>query len=56
MTLLLWPFVLSVQVVASVLAGVKNAAPSYTRSEVPDWGDPSFGRRIDDYYGPFPGI
>ena len=33
-----------------------EGAPSYTRSEVPDWGDPSFGRRIDDYYGPFPGI
>jgi sporulation protein YlmC with PRC-barrel domain len=33
-----------------------EGAPSYARSEVPDWGDPSFGRRIDDYYGPFPGI
>jgi sporulation protein YlmC with PRC-barrel domain len=33
-----------------------EGAPSYAPSEIPDWGDPSFGRRIDDYYGPFPGI
>ena len=31
-------------------------APSYSGSEAPDWSDPSYGRRIDDYYGPFPGI
>ena len=33
-----------------------QGAPSYSGSEAPDWSDPSFGRRIDDYYGPFPGI
>jgi hypothetical protein len=26
-------------------------APSYAASETPDWSDPSYGRRIDDYYG-----
>ena len=26
-------------------------APSYGASEIPDWSDPSYGRRIDDYYG-----
>ena len=31
-------------------------APSYSSSEAPDWSDPGYGRRIDDYYGPFPGI
>lgn len=30
-------------------------APSYAASENPDWRDPSYSRRIDDYYGPFPG-
>ena len=37
----------------------KNAlqgAPSYSSSEAPDWSDPSYSRRIDDYYGPFPGV
>jgi hypothetical protein len=29
---------------------LKNA-PSYTASETPNWSDPSYGRRIDDYYG-----
>ena len=33
-----------------------RGAPSYTGSEAPDWRDPAYGRRIDDYYGPFPGI
>ena len=33
-----------------------QGAPSYSSSEAPDWGDPSYSRRIDDYYGPFPGV
>jgi PRC-barrel domain len=33
-----------------------QGAPSYSSSEVPDWSDPSYGRRVDDYYGPFPGV
>ena len=33
-----------------------RGAPSYTGSEAPNWRDPAYGRRIDDYYGPFPGI
>jgi PRC-barrel domain len=33
-----------------------QGAPSYSSSEAPDWSDPSYSRRIDDYYGPFPGI
>ena len=33
-----------------------QGAPRYERSELPDWDDPGYGRRIDDYYGPFPGI
>ena len=33
-----------------------QGAPSYSSSEAPDWSDPGYGRRIDDYYGPFPGI
>jgi sporulation protein YlmC with PRC-barrel domain len=33
-----------------------RGAPSYTASDSPDWDDPGYGRRIDDYYGPFPGI
>ena len=33
-----------------------QGAPSYQRSDTPDWSDPSYSRRIDDYYGPFPGI
>ena len=33
-----------------------QGAPSYSGSEAPDWSDPSYSRRIDDYYGPFPGI
>ena len=28
-------------------------APSYTASETPNWSDPTYGRRIDDYYGGF---
>jgi hypothetical protein len=32
-----------------------QGAPSYSSSENPDWRDPSYSRRIDDYYGPFPG-
>jgi sporulation protein YlmC with PRC-barrel domain len=32
-------------------------APNYAASDNPDWRDPDYGRRIDDYYGPFyPGI
>ena len=31
-------------------------APSYTSSENPDWRDPAYGRRIDDYYGTAPVI
>jgi hypothetical protein len=26
-------------------------APSYAASETPNWSDPAYGRRIDDYYG-----
>jgi hypothetical protein len=33
-----------------------QGAHSYSGSETPDWSDPSYGRRIDDYYGPFPGV
>lgn len=33
-----------------------EGAPTYERSEAPDWGDPGYGRRIDDFYGPFPGL
>jgi hypothetical protein len=29
-----------------------QGAPSYAESETPNWGDPAYGRRIDDYYGP----
>ena len=29
-----------------------RGAPSYAESETPNWGDPAYGRRIDDYYGP----
>jgi hypothetical protein len=32
-----------------------QGAPSYSSSDVPDWSDPSYSRRVDDYYGPFPG-
>lgn len=28
-----------------------DKAPSYAPSETPDWRDPAYGRRIDDYYG-----
>ena len=28
-------------------------APNYAASDNPDWRDPDYGRRIDDYYGPF---
>ena len=31
-------------------------APSYTASDNPDWDDPGYSRRIDDFYGPFPGL
>ena len=31
-------------------------APSYERGERPDWADPAYGRRLDDFYGPFPGL
>ena len=36
--------------------GRLQGAPSYERSEMPDWDDPGYSRRIDDFYGPFPGI
>ncbi len=28
-----------------------QGAPSYGAGESPDWRDPAYGRRIDDYYG-----
>ncbi|WP_062227897.1 PRC-barrel domain-containing protein [Aureimonas frigidaquae] len=28
-----------------------QGAPRYADSERPDWVDPAYGRRIDDYYG-----
>lgn len=28
-----------------------RAAPSYAADETPTWTDPTYGRRIDDYYG-----
>jgi hypothetical protein len=28
-----------------------RGAPSYTGSEAPDWRDPAYGRRLDDYWG-----
>ena len=33
-----------------------EGAPQYVESESPDWADPSYGCRIDDFYGPFPGL
>jgi sporulation protein YlmC with PRC-barrel domain len=30
-----------------------RAAPNYAASDNPDWRDPDYGRRIDDYYGTF---
>jgi sporulation protein YlmC with PRC-barrel domain len=33
-----------------------QGAPSYEREQAPDWGDPSYGRRIDEFYAPFPGV
>ena len=33
-----------------------RGAPSYERSDSPDWDDPGYGRRIEDFYGPFPGL
>ena len=33
-----------------------EGAPSYQRSDSPDWADPDYSRRIDDFYGPFPGL
>ena len=33
-----------------------EGAPRYERSDNPDWADPDYGRRIDDFYGPFPGL
>jgi hypothetical protein len=32
-----------------------RGAPSYSAGENPAWGDPAYGRRIDDYYGGFMG-
>jgi hypothetical protein len=31
-----------------------QGAPSYAADETPAWGDPTYGRRIDDYYGAGP--
>jgi PRC-barrel domain len=28
-----------------------GGAPSYTSGEAPDWNDPAYARRIDEYYG-----
>jgi PRC-barrel domain len=28
-----------------------KGAPSYSTGEAQSWGDPAYGRRIDDYYG-----
>jgi hypothetical protein len=28
-----------------------EGAPSYTSSDVPDWSDPAYGRRVSDYWG-----
>jgi hypothetical protein len=28
-----------------------EGAPSYTESAMPNWGDRSYGNRVDDYYG-----
>jgi len=28
-----------------------EAAPTYGASEMPDWADPAWGRRVHDYYG-----
>jgi hypothetical protein len=33
---------------------VLQGAPNYTQDANPDWLDPAYGRRIDDYYGPTP--
>ena len=29
-----------------------QGAPSYSSSEAPDWSDPGYSRRIDDFYNP----
>jgi hypothetical protein len=28
-----------------------EGAPSYTSSDVPNWSDPSYGRRVSEYWG-----
>lgn len=34
-----------------------ESAPRYTSSDVPDWTDATYGRRVSDYYGvPFGGV
>jgi hypothetical protein len=35
-----------------------EAAPSYTISDLPNWSDQSYRRRIDEYYGvpPYGGV
>jgi hypothetical protein len=33
-----------------------QGAPSYASSEIPDWSDPRYSRRIDDYYGHSPDL
>ncbi|MGG5890952.1 hypothetical protein ACLF3G_28115 [Falsiroseomonas sp. HC035] len=36
--------------VVNVTRGQLEQAPSYTRDDTP-WGDPTYGRRVSDYYG-----
>lgn len=34
-----------------------EGAPRYTASDMPDWTDATYGRRVNDYYGvPFGGV
>jgi hypothetical protein len=33
-----------------------QGAPSYTASDDPDWRDPGYGRRVDDFYNPLLGL
>jgi sporulation protein YlmC with PRC-barrel domain len=32
------------------------SAPTYEQASGPDWDDPTYGRRIDEYYGRFPAV
>lgn len=31
-----------------------QGAPRYERDATPDWADPTYGRGVEDFYGPFP--